>query len=54
MNDYSTAVRVFEGIREKVENETQYKQYVEALKDVREELGELMHELVTGRSPSFV
>jgi hypothetical protein len=40
VNDYSTAVRVFEGLREKVENEGQYKQYVEALADVRKELGE--------------
>ncbi|PWN99861.1 COX5A-domain-containing protein [Tilletiopsis washingtonensis] len=39
VNDYSTAVRVFEGLREKVENEGQYKQYVEALADVRKELG---------------
>ncbi|SNX82150.1 probable cytochrome-c oxidase chain VI precursor [Melanopsichium pennsylvanicum] len=39
VNDYSTAVRIFEGIKQKVENENQYKQYVEALKTVREELG---------------
>lgn len=39
VNDYSTAVRIFEGIKQKVENENQYKQYVEALKGVREELG---------------
>lgn len=39
VNDYSTAVRVFEGIREKVENQNQYQQYLEALKEVREELG---------------
>lgn len=39
VNDYSTAVRIFEGIKQKVENENQYKQYVEALKSVREELG---------------
>lgn len=39
VNDYSTAVRIFEGIKQKVENENQYKQYVDALKGVREELG---------------
>ncbi|PWN26287.1 COX5A-domain-containing protein [Jaminaea rosea] len=44
VNDYSTAVRVFEGIREKVENKRQYEQYVEALKDVREELGITLRE----------
>ncbi|PWN53737.1 COX5A-domain-containing protein [Violaceomyces palustris] len=44
VNDYSTAVRVFEGIKQKVENEGQYKQYVEALKGVREELGECLLE----------
>lgn len=40
VNDYSTAVRVFEGLKEKVENEGQYKQYLEALEPVRKELGE--------------
>jgi len=39
VNDYSTAVRVFEGIREKVENKQQYQAYLEELKGVREELG---------------
>ncbi|SJX66243.1 probable cytochrome-c oxidase chain VI precursor [Sporisorium reilianum f. sp. reilianum] len=39
VNDYSTAVRIFEGIKQKVENESQYKQYVDALKGVRDELG---------------
>jgi cytochrome c oxidase subunit 5a len=39
VNDYSTAVRVFEGIREKVENKQQYLAYLEELKGVREELG---------------
>ncbi|CAO1635117.1 unnamed protein product [Jaminaea pallidilutea] len=39
VNDFPTAVRVFEGIREKVENQRQYEQYVEALKPVRDELG---------------
>ncbi|KAF9258289.1 cytochrome-c oxidase chain VI, partial [Marasmius fiardii PR-910] len=39
VNDYSTAVRIFEGIKEKVENVNQYKAYVEELKGLREELG---------------
>jgi cytochrome c oxidase subunit 5a len=39
VNDYSTAVRVFEGIKEKVENKQQYQAYLEELKGVRDELG---------------
>jgi len=39
VNDYATAVRVFEGIREKVENRSQYEAYVLELKPLREELG---------------
>ncbi|SPO45893.1 probable cytochrome-c oxidase chain VI precursor [Moesziomyces antarcticus] len=39
VNDYSTAVRIFEGIKQKVENQNQYKQYLDALQGVREELG---------------
>ena len=39
VNDYATAVRVFEGIKEKVENKTQYQAYLDELKPVREELG---------------
>ncbi|KAK0549980.1 Cytochrome c oxidase subunit 6 [Tilletia horrida] len=39
VNDYPTAVRVFEGIKEKVENVKQYRQYVDSLKPLREELG---------------
>ena len=39
MDDYATAVRVFEGIREKVENKMQYQAYLDELKPVREELG---------------
>ena len=46
MNDFSTAVRVFEGLKYKVENDSQYKQYLEVLKPVREELGiELKEEM---------
>ncbi|KAG9101238.1 Cytochrome c oxidase subunit 6 [Ceratobasidium sp. 370] len=39
VDDYSTAVRIFEGIREKVENKGQYEAYLAELKGVREELG---------------
>ncbi|GLB43664.1 putative cytochrome c oxidase subunit Va [Lyophyllum shimeji] len=39
VNDYSTAVRIFEGIRDKVENKQQYQAYLDELKGVREELG---------------
>jgi cytochrome c oxidase subunit 5a len=39
VDDYATAVRVFEGIREKVENKLQYQAYLDELKPVREELG---------------
>ncbi|KAF8648442.1 hypothetical protein AX16_006286 [Volvariella volvacea WC 439] len=44
VNDYSTAVRIFEGIREKVENKQQYQAYLDELKPVREELGILTKE----------
>ncbi|EIN14330.1 COX5A-domain-containing protein [Punctularia strigosozonata HHB-11173 SS5] len=40
VDDYATAVRVFEGIREKVENKKQYQAYLDELKGVREELGQ--------------
>ncbi|KAG6848720.1 Cytochrome c oxidase subunit 6 [Arthromyces matolae] len=39
VNDYSTAVRIFEGVKEKVENKQQYQAYLEELKGIREELG---------------
>jgi cytochrome c oxidase subunit 5a len=39
VNDYATAVRIFEGIKEKVENQAQYQAYLDELKPVREELG---------------
>ncbi|KAF8956464.1 cytochrome c oxidase subunit VA-domain-containing protein [Flammula alnicola] len=39
VNDYATAVRVFEGVKEKVENKAQYQAYVDELKPLREELG---------------
>ncbi|KAI9727218.1 MAG: Cytochrome c oxidase subunit 6 [Cirrosporium novae-zelandiae] len=39
VNDFPTAVRIFEGIKAKVENQGQYEQYVQELKGLREELG---------------
>ncbi|RVX66477.1 Cytochrome c oxidase subunit 6, mitochondrial [Exophiala mesophila] len=39
VNDYPTAVRIFEGIKAKVENQQQYQEYLEELKPLREELG---------------
>ncbi|KAK7954343.1 cytochrome c oxidase subunit Va [Apiospora saccharicola] len=44
VNDYPTAVRIFEGIKAKVENKGQYEQYLEELKPLREELGVLLKE----------
>ncbi|PVZ99528.1 hypothetical protein BB558_004427 [Smittium angustum] len=43
-NDYATGVRVFEALKAKVENPSQYSQYLEALKPVKEELGILTKE----------
>lgn len=43
VNDYSTAVRIFEGIQEKVENDSQYKEYLQDLKPVKDELGKIFH-----------
>ena len=42
VNDFATAVRIFEGIKEKVENKAQYQAYLDELKPVREELGAFM------------
>ena len=39
VNDFATAVRIFEGIKAKVENKGQYEAYLEELKPLREELG---------------
>lgn len=39
VNDYPTAVRTFEALRHKVENQEQYEAYLEELKDIRKELG---------------
>ncbi|KAF3932757.1 hypothetical protein ABW19_dt0205949 [Dactylella cylindrospora] len=46
VNDFPTAVRIFEGIRAKVENNQQYEQYLAELKPLKDELGvELAEEL---------
>ena len=39
VNDFSLAVRIFEGIKVKTDNDSQYKQYLDVLKPLREELG---------------
>merc|ERR1712093_491202 len=49
VNDYSTAVRIFEGLKEKVENATQYQQYVQETKPLREQLGVLLKEELYGK-----
>ncbi|OMJ15339.1 Cytochrome c oxidase subunit 6, mitochondrial [Smittium culicis] len=44
INDYSTGVRVFDAIKSKVETNSQYVQYLDALKPVKDELGILTKE----------
>ncbi|ORY03301.1 cytochrome c oxidase subunit VI [Clohesyomyces aquaticus] len=39
VNDFPSAVRVFEGIKYKVENKSQYDEYLQELEPIREELG---------------
>ncbi|WWD16015.1 hypothetical protein CI109_100440 [Kwoniella shandongensis] len=39
VNDYATAVRILEGVKEKVENKGQYQAYLDELKPTLEELG---------------
>jgi len=39
VNDFPTAVRIFEGIEMKVENKGQYEEYLKELEPIREELG---------------
>lgn len=49
VNDYPTAVRVFEALQHKVENKQQYAAYLEELTDIRKELGiDLKEELFAG------
>ncbi|KAK3073293.1 Cytochrome c oxidase subunit 6 [Teratosphaeriaceae sp. CCFEE 6253] len=44
VNDFPTAVRIFEGIRAKVENVSQYNEYLAELKTQREEMGVVLKE----------
>ena len=46
VNDFPTAVRIFEGIKAKVENKTQYEQYLEELEPLRKELGIELREIL--------
>jgi len=39
VNDFPTAVRIFEGLKHKVENQSQYEEYLKELEPIREELG---------------
>ncbi|PLW08800.1 hypothetical protein PCANC_20391 [Puccinia coronata f. sp. avenae] len=39
VNDLPTAIRIFEGLKEKVENKGQYQAYLNELKPLRDELG---------------
>ncbi|KUI57937.1 Cytochrome c oxidase subunit 6, mitochondrial [Cytospora mali] len=44
VNDFPTAVRIFEGIKSKVENKEQYQQYLTELEPLRKELGVVLKE----------
>ncbi|KAL2001494.1 hypothetical protein VTN02DRAFT_1676 [Thermoascus thermophilus] len=44
VNDFPTAVRIFEGIKAKVETDVQYQQYLEKLDPLRKELGVVLRE----------
>ncbi|PVV00560.1 hypothetical protein BB560_005055 [Smittium megazygosporum] len=44
VNDFAAGVRLFEAIQSKVEKPSQYSQYLEALKPVKDELGILTRE----------
>ncbi|KAI9010409.1 cytochrome c oxidase subunit VA-domain-containing protein [Phycomyces nitens] len=44
VNDYATAVRIFEGLKEKVETEKQYEEYLKELAPLKQELGVLTKE----------
>ncbi|KPI44469.1 Cytochrome c oxidase subunit 6, mitochondrial [Cyphellophora attinorum] len=53
VNDFPTAVRIFEGIKAKVENTHQYQEYLDELKPLREELGiNLKEDLYPGDTDS--
>ncbi|KAI4145832.1 MAG: hypothetical protein L6R39_003684 [Caloplaca ligustica] len=51
VNDFPTAVRIFEGIKAKVENNQQYEEYLEDLKPIRDELGVPLKEDLYPDSP---
>uniref|UniRef100_A0A1D1Y491 Cytochrome c oxidase subunit 6, mitochondrial n=1 Tax=Anthurium amnicola TaxID=1678845 RepID=A0A1D1Y491_9ARAE len=44
MDDYSTAVRILEGLKQKVENQQQYNLYLDELKPLKDDLGILTAE----------
>ncbi|KAJ7727665.1 COX5A-domain-containing protein [Mycena maculata] len=44
VDDFATAVRVFNGVKVKVENKKQYQEYIDELKGLREELGITLEE----------
>ncbi|KAJ6485839.1 COX5A-domain-containing protein [Mycena sanguinolenta] len=44
VNDFATAVRIFNGVKVKVENKKQYQDYLDELKGLREELGITLEE----------
>jgi len=48
VNDFSTAVRIFEGLKEKVENKGQYEEYIKATEGLRNELGLVTKEELYG------
>merc|ERR1711939_655217 len=50
LNDYPTAVRVFEGVKEKVENKSQYQAYLDEFAGLRKELGIATKEELYGLS----
>ncbi|WVF72095.1 hypothetical protein IAT40_006907 [Kwoniella sp. CBS 6097] len=49
VNDYATAVRILEGVKEKVENKGQYQAYLDELKPTIEELGITTSEQLYGK-----
>lgn len=53
VNDFPTAVRIFQAIKHKVENKHQYQEYLDELKPLREELGvSLKEDLYPDRTDS--